>query len=177
MRVFVALHLPDAVATALEPVQEALPFGRLVEPESLHLTLAFLGERPVAEVEAAHEALETVRGAAFDLQLQGLGAFGEVVWAGLRDPAPVAALQARVLSRLRAAGIEIERRRFRPHVTIARLSKSEAAESERLARFLATWSAFPAPVFRVTGFGLWRSTLRPDGAVYDVLASYPLAAP
>jgi 2'-5' RNA ligase len=179
MRVFVAIDLPDPVRNAIETLQEALPLGRAVDAEQLHLTLAFLGEQPVDRVEAAHEALEAVAAPAFDLRLTGLGVFDErrprVVWAGVAEDGPLRGLRARVLSALRGAGLAVERRRFRPHVTLARLDPLDGGGEARLAGFLSRWQAFPCPAFRVEGFGLWRSTLRPDGAIHEELARYPLA--
>lgn len=182
MRTFIALHPPEPVREALEAVQDALPGGlaRPADPEQLHLTLAFLGERPEDEVVAAHEALEGLRHPPLTLRLGGLGTFGrgprgpEVIWAGLREPAAVEALQARVRSALHGAGIVLERRRFRPHVTLARLDRAHGAQLERLAGWLARWDAFPAPPWEVTELGLWRSTLRPTGAIHEELARYLL---
>ncbi len=178
MRAFVAIDLPDPVRTALEAVQEALPFGRPADPDQLHLTLAFLGEQPNDLVEAAHQALEGIRFPSFETQLHGLGTFGDrqptTLWAGLRDPTEVKALHDRLLPALHGAGIVLERRRFRPHVTLARFDRTGPPDHERLARFLARWERFPSPAFRVEAFGLWRSTLLKSGAVHDELASYPL---
>lgn len=180
MRAFVAIHPPPAVRDALEAVQDALPpgLGRLADPEQLHLTLAFLGERPDHEVEAAHEALLGLRHPSFPLALGGLGTFGsrqpEVLWAGVRDPSTLATLQARVRSALHGAGLVLERRRFRPHVTLARLGRTPPEAVERLAGFLGRWDAFPAPTWEVRDLGLWRSTLRPSGAIHEELARYPL---
>lgn len=184
MRAFVAIDPPAAVRDALELVQDALPpgLGRLADPDQLHLTLAFLGERPDEEIEAAHEALEGLRHPAFTLAPGGLGTFGarvpEVVWAGVRD-APstqgnLASLQAKVRSALHGAGIVLERKRFRPHVTLARLGRTEPAALERLAAFLARWDAFPSPPWEVQDLALWRSILRPSGAIHEELARYRL---
>lgn len=178
MRAFVAIDLPEPVKDALMDVQEALPAGRLAEPDQMHLTLAFLGERPDAEVEAAHQTLETVASPPFELRLAGLGTFGarapSVLWAGVRDPAPLQALRSRVLAALHGAGLPLERRRFRPHVTLARFPPGEALDAARLARFLQAFEAFPSPPFEVRDFALWRSTLRRAGAIHDELARYPL---
>ncbi len=178
MRAFVAIDLPDPVRAALEAVQDALPFGRAADPEQLHLTLAFLGEQPDDLIEAAHLALQGIRFPAFEMQLHGLGTFGErqptTLWAGLRDPSGTKALHDRLLPALHGAGIVLERRRFRPHVTLARFERTAPADHERLARFLSRWETFPCPPFRVEAFGLWRSTLLKSGAVHDELASYPL---
>lgn len=178
MRAFVAIDLPDPVRDALGALQEAMPLGRPVDPDQMHLTLAFLGEQPDDLVEAAHHALEGIRFPGFEMQLAGLGTFGDraptVLWAGVRDAGPVKALHQRVLPALHGAGIVLERRRFRPHVTLARFDRTEAPDHERLARFLSRWEAFPSPPFRVESFGLWRSTLLRSGAVHEELARYPL---
>ncbi|WP_210530329.1 RNA 2',3'-cyclic phosphodiesterase [Rubellimicrobium arenae] len=178
MRAFIAIDMPDPVRTALENLQERIPLGKLTDPDQMHLTLAFLGEQPDDMIQAAHEALEGIRFPAFDLQLQGLGTFGNreptVLWAGVKDPTQVKALHDKVLPALHGAGLSLERRRLRPHVTLARFDRSGPPEHEKLARFLSRWDSFPSPAFRVEGFGLWRSTLRPSGAIHDELAYYPL---
>jgi 2'-5' RNA ligase len=175
MRDFIAIDLPAPVRSALGRVQSALSFGRAVDDEQLHLTLAFLGEQPDDAIEAAHDALSALRIPAFELHLQGLGSFGgDVLWAGLRDPAPVVALHDRLVPALHGAGIVLERRRFRPHVTLARFDRADPA---RLAAFLQAHSSFPCPAFTVSGFGLWRSTLTRRGAVHDELARYPTITP
>lgn len=178
MRAFVAIDLPDPVRDALERLQEAMPLGRPVDPGQMHLTLAFLGEQPDDLIEAAHHALEGVRFPAFGLQVAGLGTFGDrqpaVLWAGVREAGPVRALHDRILPALHGAGLVIERRRFRPHVTLARFDRTAPPDHERLARFLSRWETFPSPPFEVQGFGLWRSTLLKAGAVHEELARYPL---
>ena len=88
--------------------------------------------------------------------------------------AQVKALHDRILPALHGAGLQLERRRFRPHVTLARFDRTAQADHERLARFLARNATFPSPPFRVEDFALWRSTLLKAGAVHDELARYPL---
>ena len=178
MRAFVAIDLPDPVISALEALQEILPLGKPVEPEQMHLTLAFLGEQPDDLIEAAHHALGGIRFPAFEMQLSGLGTFGNreptVLWAGIKDATQVKALHDRILPALHGAGLPLEHRRFRPHVTLARFERSGLPEHERLARFLSKWEGFPSPPFMVEDFALWRSTLRPKGAIHDELARYAL---
>jgi 2'-5' RNA ligase len=179
MRAFVAIDLPDPVISALEDLQEVMPLGKPTDPDQMHLTLHFLGEQPDHLIEAAHQAMEGIRFPAFEMQLSGLGTFGSrepsVLWAGVRDATQVKALHDRIRPALHGAGLALEHRRFRPHVTIARFDRSGPAEHERLAKFLARWETFPSPPFLVEDFALWRSTLRPKGAIHDELARYPLA--
>ncbi|GGL64790.1 RNA 2',3'-cyclic phosphodiesterase [Wenxinia marina] len=179
MRCFVALPLPAGPVRALEAVQDGLKLGRPTDPEQMHLTLAFLGERPDADIEAAHEALSDIRRPAFEVRIRGLDTFrtpdgGLTIWAALADPAPVAALAAKVRSALHGVGLPLERRRFRPHVTLTRLSPAEATDEPAIARALARWSAFPCPPFTADEMVLYRSTLLKSGAVHDDLARYPL---
>lgn len=132
MRVFVAVELPDRVVEALAAWQPRLDGLRPVAPESLHLTLAFLGERSVAEVDAA---ARVVREAAVPVGGLSLGA-GR--WLPSRRPrvlvvevgdatGALGALQRAVVEGLTAAiGFEAERRAFLPHVTMARVSRGPA---------------------------------------------------
>ncbi len=178
MRLFVAIPMPDACTAALARVTEALPLGRTLDPENLHLTLAFLGEMDRATAEEAHMALETIRAARFDIQPKGLGTFAgrspQIIWAGIADHDPITTLAAKVRSVLHGAGMMLERRRFVPHVTLARLSRPSSEEDTRLARFLSRWDSFSSPAATVEQFALYQSHLRPDGAQYEIIASYDL---
>lgn len=181
MRSFVAIPMPEAVAAALAPVQTALPFDRLVEAENLHLTLAFLGDQPDRMLEEVHFALETIRHPGFDLTLSGLDTFGtespQVLNIGIQPAPGLTELQQRIKSRLHGVGLQIEKRRWHPHVTLARFPKLMSRdEIGRLGRFLAGRADHRLPPFRVTEFCLFESILTSDGAHYEVLASYPLSS-
>ncbi len=179
MRAFVAIDLPDPVRAALESVQDRIPAGRPTDPETFHLTLAFLDEQPVAVLEELHSALEGISAPTFPLQMQGLGTFGtkspKVVWAGVQKGPDLAALRDKVRSAARTAGIELPRERFKPHVTLARFGdRIDADELEKLRVFLERFQQYPAPAFEVTEFVLFRSILGKGGAVHEPLAEYPL---
>ncbi len=181
MRSFIAIPVPAETGKALAPVQTALSFGRMVAPEDLHLTLAFLGSVSDAMVEEVHFALETLRHPGFDLALAGLDTFGGDRPASLHivaAPNPgLSALQKRIRSRLHGIGLETPRRRFAPHVTLARFAKSMTPdEAARIGRFLAGHADLRLPPFRATAFCLYESILTEAGAYYEVLARYPLTA-
>lgn len=180
MRSFVAIPMPETVAAALAPVQAALPFGRLVEAENLHLTLAFLGDQPDQMLEEVHFALETIRHPGFDLTLSGLDTFGtespQVLNIGVQPAPGLTELQQRIKSRLHGVGLQGERRRWHPHVTLARFPKVLSRdEIGRLGRFLAGRADHRLPPFRINEFCLFESILTSSGAHYEVLASYPLS--
>ncbi len=178
MRAFVAIDLPAAVVDALELVQAAIPCGRLVPADNLHLTLAFLGEVDTAALSVLHEHLTGVAAAPLDLTLAGLDLFGgrapAVLFIQARG-AGLTALHDKVRSAARAAGLQLERRRFRPHVTLARFKPGMGrGDQARLGRFLEGQADFALPPVPVDHFSLYRSTLRPDGARHEALATYPL---
>lgn len=179
MRAFLAIPIPDVVADRLEDIQSDLPFGRLVPVENLHLTLAFLGEQSTAALEELHWMLDGLSSPCFLVDFGPLDTFGggppHSLHAGIKPSAGLQTLHAKLRGTLHAAGIETERRRLRPHVTLARFRPGmDGADQARLARFLAAHAAAPVPSFEARALTLFRSTLRPDGAVHEALAEYPL---
>ena len=68
----------------------------------------------------------------------------------------------------------LERRRFRPHVTLARFGRTARADPQALARFLEAHAGFALSAVPASSMGLYASTLRPEGAEYEALAVYPL---
>ncbi|GAB4448131.1 MAG: RNA 2',3'-cyclic phosphodiesterase [Rhodocyclaceae bacterium] len=177
MRAFVAIPLPEDIRDRLEAMQADLPVGRPTDPETFHITLAFLGEEPVERIEAAHEALEALRAAPFALRLDGLGTFGgreaRTLFAAVVPSDPLAALQRKVRSLLHGAGLMPDRARFRPHVTLARFRPGEGGDPA-LGRFLARHVAFGSAPFGVTEIVLYRSHLTAKGAIHEPLAAYRL---
>lgn len=179
IRAFIGLPLPQDVVQALQSVQGSLTVGRCVAAENLHLTLAFLDEQPEAALAALHEELTAIRLPVPRLRISGLDVFGgdkaRLVYAAVAADPDLAGLRTRVRGAVRTAGIHLPRERFRPHVTLARLRQRKApGEIERLHGFLARAGAFSLPEFTVREFVLYQSTLTPEGAIYDALASYPL---
>ena len=124
-----AIALPDAQRAALAPYLSRCaalaPSFRFVAPESLHLTLRFIGgvEEPV--LGTLSRSLRAIRQAPFRARAGGLGTFGgrrpSVAWLGLPEGHEEAArLAAASEQACRAAGLEPEERAFRPHLTLAR---------------------------------------------------------
>ncbi len=136
MRLFVALSVPDAVRaqvrTALDPVRPlAGDAVRWSDPARWHLTLAFLGEVAEARLDRLVERLGRVgdRHEAPTLAVAGAGRFdGRVLWAGVRETPPDAGrltpLATSVAAAARHTGIDVEDRRYRPHLTLGRASTS-----------------------------------------------------
>lgn len=181
MRIFVAIMLPEALWRAAGELQLALGCGRPVAEENLHLTLLFADEISEAQAQELHEALEAVHLPRFALELAGIEVMGaperpEAVVLGVRTNPALEALQAKVVGAARRAGLELPRRRFRPHVTLARFgSRFDAQSGARLGRLLQARGDVVLPAFEVRAFAMVQSHLHHDGSVYEVLAEYPCA--
>jgi 2'-5' RNA ligase len=179
MRAFLALPVPDIQANALMQVQAGLPQGRPVPRENLHLTLAFLGYAPDAALEEIDAALSLRPPRAADLAVTGVGLMehGErgLLVAHVAHAPGLDAAQAAAAQAARRAGIDLPRRRFRPHVTLARGVRPEpGAPADRLAAWLGANARPGVPPWRAEALCLYASHLRPDGPDYEELARYPL---
>lgn len=129
MRLFVAIRLSQELKNALLDVQNAMyergVRGNFSPEENLHLTLAFIGDYP--DAQPVLEALSTVSFTPFELSTDGIGCFGDLWWAGIRESAPLAALARRVRRALAGSDIPFDRKRFSPHITLVRKASKGAA--------------------------------------------------
>ena len=129
MRLFIAILLSDEMKAALIEAQNAMYDrglrGNFSPEENLHLTLAFIGDFPQAE--PVLDALSAVRFTPFTLSLEGIGCFGDLWWAGLRESAALNAVARRVRRALAEKDIPFDRKRFSPHITLVRKASREAA--------------------------------------------------
>ncbi|QPZ91493.1 RNA 2',3'-cyclic phosphodiesterase [Thioclava electrotropha] len=180
MRSFVAIELPEAHVEAIERLQQALGAGRIVQPENLHLTLAFLDEIDAGQLEALDEGLRAIDWAPGpEVVLAGLEIFGSAA----RPEALVLGVQAdpnldrwhrAVMGAARLAEIDLPRRRFRPHVTLSRFGKrASPGDLLRLGRLMAAEGAVKLPAFTPEQVALIQSTLGHGPPRHDVLMRYP----
>ncbi|WP_025311723.1 RNA 2',3'-cyclic phosphodiesterase [Roseicyclus elongatus] len=180
MRAFLALPLPPDTATALLRLQEGFSFGKPVPEENLHLTLAFLGDVSETELADIDMALGGLGWPSFDVAFEGLDSFTEMdrglIFAAVRHSDALDGLQAKITRLVRAAGIALPRRRFRPHVTLIRANRRpRGMDRDRIAAQLGARAEMPG--FRAEAVVLYGSTLTPGGAIHEALARYPLADP
>ena len=179
IRAFLGIDLPPQIRGALQVQQFLLPLPRKVDPESLHLTLVFLGTCPEPVIEAAHEGFEALRENGFPLSLQGLGLFGKAkphtAWAGFAPSPPLLHLQAKVETIARRAGCTVDARKFVPHVTLGRFPVPDPVDTARLERAIAMGAGFRTDAWEVRELTLWQSHLTGKGPQYQPLACYPLA--
>ena len=177
IRLFVALALPAAVKAQLALLAGGIPGARWVPPENYHLTLRFIGEVEAWRAQEVDDALANIRARPFALSLRGLGTFEKggrisALWVGVEKTEGLAFLQSKVETALQRTGLEPERRRFAPHVTLAR---TDRAAPEKLVAFLQAHNLFRAPPVLVESFTLYSSRLGKEQAVYVPEVDYELA--
>ena len=175
MRLFVALPVPDPVAQRLMLMQGGVPGARWQSREQLHLTLRFIGEVDGLDARAIEDALAGIDAPAFDLQLHGVGQFGNkqphALWAAARKNELLDHLQRKVDTAIRRVGQPQDAHKFMPHVTLARLGHPDL---DKLREWLVAHALATSDEFRVDAFCLYSSKLTSDGSVYRVEQEYPL---
>lgn len=175
-RLFVGIALPEDVRVRLGILCAGVPGARWVEPECLHLTLRFIGEVAGGLAEDIDAALHRLSAPSFELVLSGVDSFqsgGRVhtLWAGVGKEPLLVHLHDKVESALVRAGCEPERRKFKPHVSLARFRNPEPA---RIGAFIQHHSRLAVGPFPVGAFTLFRSHLGGAQPHYEPLVDYPL---
>jgi RNA 2',3'-cyclic 3'-phosphodiesterase len=193
MRLFVALDIDPSVrrrlSTFLAGVEGFAPAVRWVNPESLHITLKFIGEWEAEKLPALQHALAAVRSSPVNLAVRGYGFFptarsARVFWVGIQ-PEPALAVLAKFVDKACAAiGIPGEQRAFSPHLTLAR-GKSGAPgriagdrANTTFAQLQQKLSAMPPADFgtmTARDFYLFESKTSPSGARYNKLSRFALS--
>lgn len=193
IRTFVAIELDAPLRKALAQAQADLrnrlqkaigPDVRIqwVRPESVHLTLKFLGDIPEERVPEIVAALARVTEACVrdTVDVGGLGAFPDarmprVLWVGLSGQVEgVARLAADVERALVALGFAPEPKPFNPHLTLARIKERSRDIGRALAADRMLERAAPIGTVMVNAIALMKSELKPSGAVYTKLCEVPL---
>jgi 2'-5' RNA ligase len=178
MRLFVALDMPWSVREQLAALSgSGIPGARWVPPENYHLTLRFIGDVPGHVARDIDDALLGLRPRAFSLVLTGMGTFAKggvssELWAGVERTQALDHLRNKIETALQRVGLEPERRKFQPHVTLARLDNP--AEG-KVAGFVQSHNLFRTEPIAVEHFTLFSSLLCKDHAVYTPEAEYELA--
>lgn len=180
VRLFVAIDLPDDIRDQLMDVQDGIRACRarlsLVDHESMHITLKFIGEVSGSHLTRITDALQTITCAPFTMDVGLIGTNStrapRIVWAEVHDPGQCRTLAEQIDSVLTPLGIEPEKRKFKPHVTIARIRQFHESLFEAVADVSSMCSG-PIPVHE---FVLKKSELTPDGPIYsDILTvSFPV---
>ena len=165
MRLFIAIRFSNEIKDELKRFQKDLKqnglSGRFVPLENLHLTLAFIGE--YSDPDEILDVMESVPFTPFDIELEGVGNFGDLFWAGLRENKGLDAYVRRLRRALSEAGIPFDRIKFSPHITLIRRAEMKA---EAVAR-----TEPPTGKMHADTVSLMRSDRGKSGMIYTEIGS------
>lgn len=189
IRAFIAIDLSpeiqeriDSLTSQLQARLEEVPV-RWVPAKNVHLTLKFLGDVSVANIEVLNGILQTEseKCSSFEISVGELGAYPSihrprVIWVGVEAPGDLYSLQQGIVNETARLGYVRERRKFSPHLTIGRVSRNAHSDQVRqIGEVLEKCKAGFLGATRVNAIHLYRSDLRPTGAVYTNLFSGALS--
>ncbi|MBW8011872.1 MAG: RNA 2',3'-cyclic phosphodiesterase [Chloroflexi bacterium] len=187
LRAFIATELPDEFHEKLEHVSrnlqahlKGLPL-RWVPVENIHLTLKFLGDVSEASLEMVFEILKTHAGSQqpFDISIGGLGVYPNmkhprVAWVGVEAPDELEIFQRRIDTETARLGYAPDKRTYSAHLTVGRVSRSANSDNIRMiSQVLQKEKVGFLGVAHISEICLFRSELKPGGAVYTRLFSTP----
>ncbi len=194
MRTFIALDIDDAIRERiqrfLEGVRSFAPDARWVRPESLHVTLKFIGEKPMEAVEEIKRVLFAIEAKAVEITFRGYGFFptpkaARVFWVGIESASQLTTLAAAVDTATTALGIPKEEHAFSAHLTLARggggsgapRRRKEDGPNKNFQRLQEKLAAILTPEFgtmTAREFFLYESQLSRGGSRYTKIAGFPL---
>jgi len=187
IRAFIAVDLPHDIQECLEYVSNQLreQVGsvpvRWVSPQNIHLTLKFLGDVSFNNIDVLKELLEAeaTQIKPMVISVGGGGAYPKmrsprVIWVGVETPPEMESLQRGIDSQTARIGYAPDRRPFSPHLTLGRVSRNATPQEVRkIGDVLASQKIGFLGVARIRAVHLYRSDLKPNGAVYTQVFSAP----
>jgi 2'-5' RNA ligase len=178
-RLFIALPVPEDISEALVHLQSGVPDARWIAPENFHVTLCFAGEVQGGLMRDLEEELSDIASARFPVAIAGVEQFSSgkqprVLVATVEKNDRLDWLHQKVTTVARNCGIEVERRKFRPHVTLARFP-SGAETGHHIAQFMASFSTFRAGPWLADHFALYSSRSGGNNHIYTEEAAYDLS--
>lgn len=193
MRIFVALDIDGDIGARIQRFMDGVsgfaPDARWVRPDSLHVTLKFIGNKSAAEVEEINQALALIPAGATQISFRGYGFFPtsrapRVFWVGVDADPQLAAVAKAVDEATSALGVRTEEHAFSPHLTLARRGSSGApgwrkgdASNQSFQRLQKKLAAMPTPEFgtmTAREFFLYESQLAPGGSRYTKIGRFGL---
>jgi 2'-5' RNA ligase len=194
MRVFVALDIDDSIRQRIQRFMEGVsgfaPDARWVRPESLHVTLKFIGEKPNDTIEEIKRVLLGIRAESIEVSFRGYGFFptakaARVFWVGIESGPQPHSLAKAVDEATFTLGIPEEDHPFAPHLTLARGGGRSGAPrwrtgdspNKNFQRLQEKLAALPTPDFGTMAaheFFLYQSQLSQGGPRYTKIASFAL---
>ena len=189
IRAFLAISLNPEVRSSLESFQKQvkglLPPIKWVNPQSLHVTVKFLGDVEENRLEPLHRTIESVvqEFSSFSLQIEGIGGFPHlraprVLWAGISGQVEeLHMLVLHVEEALALLDFPMETKPFHSHLTLARIRENSRDVGVALSQSNALAPQKFFGKLNVTQLSLFRSELKPTGAIYHRLWDVSLVIP
>jgi RNA 2',3'-cyclic 3'-phosphodiesterase len=194
MRIFVALDIEDGIrddiARFLDGIRGFAPEAHWVRPESLHVTLKFIGEKPEQEIDRIKSSLSAIEANLFEINIRGHGFFPNpraprLFWIGIETDSRLRSLAATVDEKLALLDVPEEEHAFNPHLTLARARGKSGSpiwrkgdipnrSFQRLQETLASHSIPEFGRMTVREFFLYQSQLSPRGSKYTKLVAFAL---
>lgn len=162
MRLFIAVRLSDEMQSVLtntmHQLKKAGVKGSYVPKQNLHLTMAFIGE--TKDAQSVKEAMQQVKYKPFRLSFSEMGTFGDLLHVGLKGNQGLSAAVKDIRAALDAAGIDFDKKKFVPHITLIR-------------KMTGKWQSVPAPKgeMMVKSISLMKSEVKDGKRVYTELFS------
>ncbi|MBQ3405589.1 MAG: RNA 2',3'-cyclic phosphodiesterase [Oscillospiraceae bacterium] len=178
MRLFIAINFSESVKDKLMDnvgqLRKNCLSGSFTKRDKMHLTLVFLGEQDSSDVPVIRRIIDSAADTQFDLDIGGLGRFkhreGDIYWLAVTDNGELIKLQSRLAEGLGLAGFKLEKREYRPHITLGRRVKP--APGFDVGHLKSSTPPVHAHVHRVS---LMSSERRDGGYVYRELYGRELA--
>ena len=186
IRSFLAFELPADIKSVVTrvsgDVRKTSLDVRWVRPEFIHLTVVFMGDIESGQVPLMGEPLGAVcaNHSPFRISLGPMGCFPNtrnprVIWLGIAgDLERMSRFRDDLQAALAPFGIKEEEKPLRPHLTLGRFKKPGKKQTE-LEQLLATYRELASPACTLDELVLFRSDLKPGGAVYTKMSSWPLS--
>ena len=177
-RLFAAIEVPEEVGEELLPICQKVSGASWRPLENFHITLRFFGEVDHETARELDHELGGIDGAQMQLRLKGAGWFGssdpQALWAGVQPDESLSALSSKCEKAARRLGLPVEKRPYRPHVTLAYCHGTPLDEAARFAQKHALLDIGP---FWVDRFHLFSSWSGKGPSRYVSEAEYPLRRP
>lgn len=172
-RLFTALEIPEAIALKLSMLQGGIPGARWIEASDYHITLRYMGDVDPGQEEQIRAELSRVHHQPLAVSIKGLGVFGSknprAIFATIEANEPLMQLQKQLERTMQLIGLEVEQRKFTPHITLARLSRARVASVEL---FCVDHNLTIREDFIASGFALYSAKGSTGGGPYVVEERY-----
>ena len=180
-RGFIAVEIPvsDHIVSFQKDIKQTDANVKLVEPENIHITLKFLGDVPVSEIQTIEEMMKqsVTSIEPHAITLKGTGVFPnenyiKVIWIGIQGANHLATIAEFLNQQSSKIGVKKEKRGFSAHLTIGRMKSSYG--KEQIISLIKKYEDTLFAEVPVNQIHLKKSTLTPKGPIYETLSTIPI---